>query len=180
MLEILNAPTEVLSKKANPINKIDSSILVFIKQMGEALEAATDPIGVGLAAPQVGKSLRLFIVKPKVNSKIIAFINPKIINQKPLVKTKKGQKHKKLEGCLSLKDIWGEVERFPEITLEYQDEEGTKHIKVFNGFMATIIQHEIDHLEGVLFPKRVLEQKGTLYKSEKDEKGQDVFEEIKI
>lgn len=180
MLQILNAPNEVLSKKSDPIKSVDSSILSFIEQMSQALESATDPIGVGLAAPQAGKSLQLFIVKPKVNSKILVFINPKILDQKPSVKTKKGHKHKKLEGCLSLKDIWGEVERSPQITLEYMDEKGRKHTKVFNGFMATIIQHEMDHLEGVLFPKRVLEQKGILYKSEKDEKGQDVFEEIKI
>ncbi len=180
MLQILNAPNEVLSKKSEAIKSIDSSILSFIEQLSQALESATDPIGVGLAAPQAGKSLRLFIIKPKVNSKISVFINPKIVDQKPPVKTKKGQKHKKLEGCLSLKDIWGEVERSPEITLEYMDKTGKEYTKVFNGFMATIIQHEMDHLEGILFPKRVLEQKGTLYKSEKDEKGQDVFEEIKI
>ena len=96
---------------------------------------------------------------------------------------KSGSKQKrvrKLEGCLSLKDIWGDVVRSPEVTLEYFDEKGKKHTKTFNGFLATIIQHEMDHLEGILFPKRVLEQKGTLYKSEKDEKGQDIFEEIKI
>jgi len=148
--------------------------------MSKALESATDPIGVGLAAPQVGKSIRLFIAKPKVNSKILVFINPRIIDKKPPVVSKKGQKHKKLEGCLSLKDVWGEVERSPQITLEYMNEKGKTYKKTFTGFLATIIQHEIDHLEGVLFPKRVLEQKGTLYKSQKDEKGQDVFEELKI
>ncbi len=180
MLQILNAPTEVLSKKAVSIKSVDNSLLSLIDKMAKALEAATDPVGVGLAAPQVGKSIALFIIKPKVNSKIYVFINPKIIDQKPLLKTKKGMKHKKLEGCLSLKDVWGEVERSEEITLQYLDRAGMKHKKTFTGFLATIIQHEMDHLEGVLFPRRVLEQKGKLYKSEKDEKGQDVFEEIKI
>ncbi len=180
MLQILNAPNEVLSKKADPIKFVDILLLSIIDGMSKALESATDPIGVGLAAPQVGKSIRLFIAKPKVNSKILVFINPRIIDKKPPVVSKKGQKHKKLEGCLSLKDVWGEVERSPQITLEYMNEKGKTYKKTFTGFLATIIQHEIDHLEGVLFPKRVLEQKGTLYKSQKDEKGQDVFEELKI
>ena len=180
MLQILNAPNEVLSKKADPIKFVDILLLSIIDRMSKALESATDPIGVGLAAPQVGKSIRLFIAKPKVNSKILVFINPRIIDKKPPVVSKKGQKPKKLEGCLSLKDVWGEVERSPQITLEYMNEKGKTYKKTFTGFLATIIQHEIDHLEGVLFPKRVLEQKGTLYKSQKDEKGQDVFEELKI
>ncbi len=180
MLEILNAPNEVLSKKAEIVTKFDGTFRKLIEEMGVALESASDPIGVGLAAPQIGKSLQIFIAKPTLKSKITVYVNPKILNFAPLPKTKKKEKHKKLEGCLSLKDIWGQVIRHPEVTLEYQDEKGIKHTKVFKGFMATIVQHEVDHLEGILFPKRVLEQKGTLYKSEKDEKGYDVFEEIKI
>lgn len=180
MLEIVNAPNPVLSQIANPVKSLDKSILTLIQQMIEALEAASDPIGVGLAAPQVNKSIRIFIAKPKATSKILVFINPKITEKKLRLKKKKVKTVKKLEGCLSLKDIWGEVTRYPEVIVEYLDEKGRKHTKKFTGFMSTVIQHEIDHLNGILFPKRVLEQKGTLYKSEKDEKGEDVFDEIKI
>jgi len=81
---------------------------------------------------------------------------------------------------LSLVNIWGEVERSPEITLEYLDESGKSHNRKFSGFMATIIQHEVDHLNGILFPKRVLEQNGTLYQSSKNAKGEDEFEELII
>lgn len=179
MKTIINAPNEVLSKIADPVKNVDSSILTLISDMQKALESATDPIGVGLAAPQVSVSLQIFIAKPKADSKIFVFINPKIISTSPLKKSKV-KKTKKLEGCLSLKDIWGEVERYPEVNLEYLDEKGILHNKKFSGFMSTIVQHEIDHLNGILFPKRVLEQKGTLYKSEKDEKNHDVFEELKI
>mgnify|MGYP001595217149 CR=1 FL=1 len=181
MLEIVKAPNPVLSQISNPVNSVDKSLLTLIEQMIEALEAASDPIGVGLAAPQVGKSLQIFIAKPKITSKILVFINPKIISKIPITQKNKGKKTaRKLEGCLSLQDIWGEVIRNPEITVEYLDEKGRKHTKKFTGFMSTVIQHEIDHLYGILFPKRVLEQKGTLYKSEKDEKGEDIFDEIKI
>nr|MBI5455463.1 peptide deformylase [Candidatus Levybacteria bacterium] len=180
MLKILSAPNPVLSGETKSISKIDKDILDFIEGMKESLENATDPVGVGLAAPQVGRSLKIFIAKPSVKSKISVFINPKIIKKTSLQNTKNGEKIKKLEGCLSLPDIWGEVSRYDEISLEFLNENGIVHNKKFKGFLATIIQHEIDHLNGVLFPKRVLEQKGTLYKSEKDEKGQDVFEELKI
>lgn len=180
MLEIVNAPNPVLSQIASPVSSVDKTIVNLLEQMAQALEAASDPIGVGLAAPQVGKSVQIFIAKPKATSKIMIFINPKIIDNSPIAQTNKDKAARKLEGCLSLKDIWGEVIRYPQITVEYLDEKNRKHVKKFSGFMSTIIQHEIDHLNGVLFPKRVLEQKGTLYKSEKDEKGQDVFDEIKI
>lgn len=183
MLEILSAPNSILSGKSVQIQTIDSNLLIFIDQMKKALESATDPIGVGLAAPQVGKNLQIFITKPTLKSKISVFINPKIIDSKTSAIKKPGARNKKLrklEGCLSLPNIWGEVIRHPQITLEFMDEKGKKQVKTFKGFMAIIVQHETDHLEGILFTKRVLEQKGTLYQSEKDENGHDVFEEINI
>lgn len=180
MLQIVNAPNPVLSQKTNTIVKIDKGILELIEEMKKALASATDPIGVGLAAPQVGKALKIFIAKPSLKSNVSVFINPKIISKTSPQEKKDKARTRKLEGCLSLPNIWGEVLRYNEITLEFQDETGKKHNKKFKGFLATIVQHEIDHLNGVLFPKRVLEQKGALYKSEKDEKGQDIFEELKI
>jgi len=180
MLRIVTAPNPALSIKAKPVTKVDSTILQLIKQMEEALDAATDPIGVGLAAPQVNKSLAIFVIKPSPKAKLQAFINPKITKiEKQTVGKTKG-KTKKLEGCLSLVNIWGEVERARAVWLDYLDIEGKPHHKKFNGFIATIIQHEVDHLNGILFPKRVLEQKGTLYESKKNEKGEDIFEELTI
>lgn len=184
MLKIIQAPSEVLSKVSKDIEgdppKVDPN---FIKEMEKALDSASDPKGVGLASPQVGKSLSLFIAKPTEKSKLQVFINPRIISlidkTSPKQKGKK-RKDKKLEGCLSLKDVWGEVKRFDMVELEYFDQKGIKHIKKFSGFMSTIVQHEVDHLSGILFPKRVLEQKGQLYKSSKDEKGEMIFEPIEI
>lgn len=180
MLVILNAPNPVLSQKAKPVPKIDKGILKLIELMKESLEAAVDPIGVGLAAPQIGKSLQIFIAKPTLKSKIFVFINPRIVKKIPAKKGEKEKETKKLEGCLSLQSIWGEVKRYNEILVSFQDETGKLHKRKFKGFISIIFQHEIDHLNGVLFPKRVLEQKGILYKSEKNTKGEDEFIEIKI
>lgn len=179
MLEIVKAPLPILSQKAKPVEKIDKPILNLIEEMKVALENSLDPVGVGLAASQVGKNLQIFIAKPTSAPKFYIFINPKILKTSKKRVVKK-TKVKKLEGCLSLPNIWGEVARFDEIVLRFLDEKGNNHEKKISGFMATIVQHEIDHLNGILFTKRVLEQNGILYKSEKDEKGEDVFEEIKI
>ncbi len=185
-MRIINAPDPVLSTPAKEVEKVDQQVLKLIMDMEEALDSAKDPEGVGLAAPQVGKSLRLFIAKPNPKEKTQVFINPVIIEQsgqsQRFTKTRKVGKKKepqKLEGCLSLKDIWGVVKRSPKIKTRFMDKNGNLQTKEFDGFMATIVQHETDHLNGILFPRRVLEQKGKLYKSYK-EKGEDVFEELEL
>ena len=193
MLKIIAAPNPALSRQAKAVLKIDGFISKLIKDMEQALLLAKDPVGVGLAAPQVGKSLQIFIAKPTSKSSIQVFINPLIIeihtDQKKdqrgsALKSAKIKSLTKLEGCLSLPNIWGEVKRNPTIKLQYQlitnNHTLITKTHTFSGFLATIIQHEMDHLNGILFPKRVLEQKGILYKSHKDGKCEDVFEEIEI
>lgn len=186
MFTIVKAPHTVLSQIAKPVLKIDKHIGLIIDEMKQTLLNTHDPQGVGLAAPQIGKSLRLFITKPTPKSAVLVFINPEILSRSdelvPL-KRPRGSKNKKagtLEGCLSLPTIWGPVLRSPSVELRYLDENGKVHKKTFKGFLATIIQHEYDHIQGILFPKRVLEQKGKLFKSHKNEKGEDEFEEIDI
>ncbi|HVF69861.1 MAG TPA: peptide deformylase [Xanthomonadales bacterium] len=201
-MKIVQAPEPVLSTVAKQVSKVDKSITTLLKDMEVALLAASDPEGVGLAAPQIGKSLQIFIVKENPEAVLKVFINPVIEKfkdkpKKPVSenppeindaqdvknKTKASSKEKKgvqLEGCLSLKDIWGVVKRHDEVTLSYMDEKGAKHNKTFDGFLSVIIQHETDHLNGILFPKRVLEQKTQLYKSIKNKKGETEFEEMEI
>lgn len=184
MLPIVKAPNEVLSAQAKTIEKIDKYILQLIEDMKETLLNTHDPEGVGLAAPQVGKSLQLFIAKPSPKAPFLVCINPKIVSEsetmQELGRPKRSKAPAKLEGCLSLQDVWGTVRRHKTITLSYQDEIGKTHTKTFTGFLATIIQHETDHLHGILFPRRVFEQSGKLYKSKKDKKNEDVFEEIEL
>ncbi len=187
MLKIVQAPEEVLNQKAKKITKIDKSILDLIKEMTVTLETATDPEGIGLAAPQIGKSLQLFIIKESKKAPLHVFINPMLTTSKNIgmtneieKKDKKKEADVKLEGCLSLQDIWGVVKRYKEVTVTYLDETGKEHTKTFDGFFATIIQHEYDHLQGILFPRRVIEQKSVLYKSSVNKKGEMEFEEIDL
>lgn len=185
MYTLVVTPNPILIKKAVPVRSFDAKLKSIIQEMEETLLATTDPVGVGLAAPQVGLSLFIFQMKPTAKSSITTFINPEILSEKEAKEDvptgKKGKKKGKLlEGCLSVPNIWGHVTRKKEITLSWQDAKGKKHEKVFTGFPAVIVQHEMDHLHGVLFTKHVMQQNEKLYKSHKDENGDDVFDEIKI
>ncbi len=183
MIKIVQAPHDVLNKEAASVEKVDKSIKKLLSEMEDTLIKAKDPEGVGLAAPQVNKSVQIFIVRESPQSPILTFINPVIEERFDAPNPVKKVKHEasvQLEGCLSLKDVWGVVTRKHGVVLSYQDEHGKPHKKTFDGFLATIIQHEVDHLHGILFPKRVLEQNGQLYHSMTNSKGELEFEEIGI
>lgn len=185
---LVKIPNKVLSKKAKPVKKIDKKILKIIKDLKKTLVNADKPKGVGLAAPQIGLSLRIFIAKPTFNSPISVFINPEIIwrskdlsaIKRPKNNKKNTQEEQKLEGCLSIPNVWGYLKRPTKIKLRYMNTKGKIQEKKFSGFMATIIQHEVDHLNGVLFTQRVLEQKEKLYTIKKDGKGKNSLVEIEV
>lgn len=179
-MKIVQGPDTVLSTPAKHIKKIDKELLALIEDMKETLLTASDPEGVGLAAPQVGKSIQLFITKPDKNADFTIYINPQVKLIGKVVQRKNKSGESKLEGCLSLKDIWGTVERAAKVEVTYMNEKGITQTKILSGFDANIIQHEKDHIDGILFPRRVLEQGGKLYKSHKDKHGDDVFDLVEL
>ncbi len=165
MLKILTVPNPVLNKPSLPTVLVDSRIKKLVKEMEKTLEAQVDPVGVGLAAPQIGENIRLFIMKPMPGAaKITVCINP-TISSTPGVATgaPRVTKKNKLEGCLSIPHIWSAIVRKPSVKLEYQDLSGKIITKLFRGFEAVIVQHEMDHLEGVLFTQRAVEQAIPVY-----------------
>ena len=131
---ILRKKAEVVKNPENPeIKKLIADMIVTMKQAS----------GIGLAAPQVGYSLRLFIVN-NVEDKIYVFINPEI-------KDFSADKIPFDEGCLSVQKIWGPVIRPKKLTIKAMDENG-KQMKIrAKGLLARVIQHEMDHLNGILF-----------------------------
>jgi len=178
MKPIVHAPNIVLNTPASTVTVFDTKLAKIIVEMRTILLATKKPKGVGLAAPQVGLSLRLFIIKPAQDEPTRVFINPNILK---LSDAQEGEgKHDKLEGCLSIPKVWGKVKRALSVTLRYQDEHGATHEEEFTDFPATIIQHETDHVNGILFTQRVLEQKGKLYHTTTDREGKEVLDEIKI
>lgn len=180
MKPIVHIPNPVLKTPAKEVKVFDKKLERCIADMKKALIATKNPKGVGLAAPQIGVPLRIFITRPNEKTAIRIFINPTITKTSNVVSKKDADHDGKMEGCLSVPNLWGKVKRAPTLTLSFQDEKGMGHTEVFTGFISTIIQHETDHIHGILFVQRVLEQKGTLFESITDENGKEVFEEVTL
>lgn len=175
-LSLVTTPSSVLNQATQPIKQFDKRLNSIVSEMKRVLNGCQDPEGVGLAAPQVGLSLQLFLIKPYSKSKIRIFINPKIIE------TAKQDSHRKdaLEGCLSIKNTWATVKRPKWVLLQYQDLQGNSITEKFSGWEAQIIQHEMDHLSGVLFTNRALAQEQKLYRIEKNTLGEEELVPIEI
>ncbi len=163
--KILQVKEKTLRQESKPVSVVDKKILELIEDMEDTLAAQKDPEGVGLAAPQIGKNVRMFLMNYDNTEKVV--INPEILHIEERAKTTKGKrKHKReklLEGCLSLPHYYGPLKRANKLTLKYMDETGKSVTEEFKGFLAQIVQHEIDHLNGILFIDRVLEQNAPLY-----------------
>ena len=153
---------KVLKKKAEEIDPDYEGLSELIADMWETMYNAR---GVGLAAPQIGRSIRLFLVdtdqiedQDDVTQPIKrAFINAQILDET-------GDPISYEEGCLSIPDIRGDVSRNRDITIEYYDEDFNKHKESFSGFTARVIQHEYDHIEGKLFTEKLQPLKKRLIK----------------
>ena len=154
--KIVTLPEAVLRRKARSITKIDKSLQTLIDDMVETMREAP---GVGLAAPQIGLSDRLIVVeyferqedeeKQDAPKKVWAVLNPEIIKASE-------EKLLGVEGCLSIPGLVGEVERHAAIQVKGLNRHG-KPVKIkAEGWLARIFQHEIDHLNGILFPDRAM------------------------
>lgn len=152
----------VLKKKAGIIDKDNPDIQDIINNMFETMYNAN---GVGLAAPQVGMSIRLFIIdatpfadeNPELDGVKKVFINAEMLDEL-------GKEWKFNEGCLSIPTIREDVDRKPDIKIRYQDENFVEHEACFSGILARVIQHEYDHIEGILFTDKLSGLRRTLLK----------------
>ncbi|MEW6179331.1 MAG: peptide deformylase [Chloroflexota bacterium] len=149
--EIVTVPDEVLRRKARKVTVFDADLQKLIEDMVETMRKAP---GVGLAAPQVGISERLIVVEYAENDededapkKLFVVANPEIV--KVSTETEMG-----IEGCLSIPGLVGEVERYSQVVIRGQNRRGQPVRIKAKGWLARIFQHEIDHLEGILFTDR--------------------------
>ena len=153
ILDIMTFPKPSLRLKAKQVTKFDLELQTLVDNMFETLHATS---GVGLAAPQIGESLRLAVIEyadgkdESAKPKKYVLVNPKVIKSSKEMVTD-------VEGCLSLPELAGKVERHVSVTIKAENRFG-KPLKVeAEGWLARIFQHEIDHLDGVLYIDRAKE-----------------------
>jgi len=156
ILEIVKYPDPILRDKSIPVDQVDESIRNLASNMLETMYAAP---GVGLAAPQVGISKRMVVIdiaNDPQNRNPLIFINPRITYSEG---DAVGE-----EGCLSIPEGYGDVHRFRLIKVEFLDLAGRACEWTAEDFLARVIQHEVDHLEGILFIDRMSKIKRDLLK----------------
>jgi peptide deformylase len=154
----------VLRKKATDIDAQYPELQTLLNNMFETMY---DSNGIGLAAPQIGLSIRLFIV----DGSEIENINPngfKEVFINPVIEEEFGKEWEFEEGCLSIPDVRAHVKRKGELTIRYFDQNWVEHVKTFDGMAARIIQHEYDHIEGILFTDRISPLKRNMLKRRMD------------
>lgn len=154
ILDILMYPDPLLKQVSKPVLEFTDELLAFIADLEETMR--NGPGGVGIAAPQVGRFERIVIIdissKPKfVNHGRLVLVNPEIVQHDGLVVGR--------EGCMSVPDYTGNVERSKMITLHSQDEFGIDKVYEMQDFEARAAQHEMDHLDGLLFIDRLVSKR---------------------
>ena len=154
---ILTSPNQILIQKSEKVQTINEKVRQVITELIETANAQTNPEAAGLAAPQIGYNIRIILVRdfkiiPNTEKIIITnliMINPKIISE---------SKEQELdwESCLSIPNMYGQVKRPSSIKVIYTDEKGLEKKIKAKGFFARVIQHEVDHLNGVLFNSKIV------------------------
>ena len=142
MLPIITHPNPILRQKARELTREDILNPKFKKLMADMAETMLKKDGFGLAAPQINQSIRLVTVNN--NGEIAVFLNPKILK-------KSWRKNIAEEGCLSIPNVFLPIKRHSAITLEFLNLAGDKQILKTKDLLARVLQHEIDHLDGILF-----------------------------
>ena len=156
LLEILEYPNKILSKISKPIDHIDDTMRQLAKNMAETMY---DAPGVGLAAPQVGISERLIVLdcsNKEEEDDLIFAINPEIVESA-------GECCEE-EGCLSVPGYYNSVDRSSWVRVRYLDLNGVECERATDGLLAIAFQHEIDHLDGILFIDRLSRLKKSIFK----------------
>ncbi len=158
VLKILVYPDQRLKQESKPVAVFNESLVQFIADLEETMRAG--PGGVGIAAPQVGRFERIIIVdvscKPKIkNHGRLVMVNPEIADKEGNVVGR--------EGCMSVPDYTGNVARWDRIVVNALDEFGKSQEYAMEGYEARAVQHEMDHLDGLLFLDRLVSRRGNLF-----------------
>jgi peptide deformylase len=157
ILDVITYPDKFLRTSTRRVVVVDDTVRRLIDDMAETMYSAP---GIGLAATQVGSDLRLLIYDispPEEDRELRVLINPEIIDQE-------GSQLSENEGCLSVPDYRADVKRYARVIVKAQDRDGNPITIEDDGFHAIVLQHEIDHLDGILFIDRISPLKREMYK----------------
>lgn len=159
-MQIITIPHPTLRQKASPVTRVDKKLLTFVKNLGQTLANNKNPRGVGLAANQVNKKIAVFSTLVATDSSktplLRIFINPKIVDRsdQTTIGLTAGDKKPFEEGCLSMPKLYGAVPRSPWVKLAFDQivaDELVTQTEIFENLAARVVQHELDHLFGILF-----------------------------
>ncbi len=156
---IVEYPEPILRVKAKDVEVFDEELNILIEDMAQTMY---DAPGIGLAAPQVAESLRVIVVDttvPGEEQQHMALVNPKITDHQDSQVDE--------EGCLSVPELTAKVQRYKKITVSYQHADGTEDTLIAEDRFAVVLQHEIDHLDGILFIDHLSPLKRNLYKKKR-------------
>lgn len=155
--KIYQYPEPVLRQETAPVTSFDENLKQLAEDMADTMY---DAPGIGLAAPQIGESLKLIVVdisKDRENEReYMTLVNPEIVDHEGFQLDE--------EGCLSVPELTSKVKRYKKITVSYQDPEGNAQELTTEDRFAVVLQHEIDHLNGILFIDHLSSLKRNLYK----------------
>jgi peptide deformylase len=154
---VLQFPDPRLKRKSTPVGEVTDEIRALARDM---IEVMYDEPGIGLAAPQVGEAIRLVVMdtgwtEDGADKKPVVMLDPEILEREGSITW--------TEGCLSVPDFQADVERAARVRVRYRDLDGNEHVEDVTELRAVCFQHEIDHLDGVLFIDRISRLKRSLY-----------------
>ncbi len=169
--KFVTLPDQKIRQTSQEVVAFDKSVVRIVHDLLETAEVQKEPVALGLAAPQISVFKRVFVAR--IRNKFKHFINPTIVKYSPKEVTL-------MEGCFSVPEIYGNVIRPQEVDVKYYDMHGKLQQTHFKGLAAKIIQHEFDHLDGILFIDHVHTQNGKTFKVVKDEEGKEQFVETPL
>lgn len=161
--EVLKYPNEILKQEAEEVTELTDHVKSVINDLKDTMIAAGH--STGIAAPQIGELLRIITIDASLNKKckenhgFMVMINPEIIEHSGNITSR--------EGCMSVPDYTGNVNRAERIVVNYYDENFEQKVMETSGFEAILIQHESDHLNGMLFIDRVISKRTDLFRRKK-------------
>jgi peptide deformylase len=189
VMKIITVPHPTLRSVAQPVTQVDTKLVNFLQNLDATLAHKRNPKGVGLAAPQVNTKWRIFSTQlttmegENETTRLRSYINPEIIDHSDELTVGAEKENPTLEGCLSIPGIYGPIPRWSWVKLRYEKIGSNNALEqqeeTFRDFSARVIQHEIDHLDGILFIDHTIKYGLPLYKENpKNDKLYEIDEEL--